>query len=224
MTEDVRRYLHARGITDALIDRFQVGYAPSGHTWLYELPEAREAGLALTSGEATLANRITFPYFYNGEIVDIRGRTLNPREEIKYKSPYHPAYYRWADYPYNANDLAAVRPVITEGEIKTILSVAAGVPTIGLPGMLSWKPAIKLRRAVILFDSQKDPRIRRYVQLAIDKAAREISDPYVATLPLHGRDKTDIDDYILMYGERAYREDVVNLAVQYDTWRQLVRR
>lgn len=221
---EARRFLIRRGFTDDTIERFQVGYCPIGKHPMYRSPIAQEAGLATNTQTGFLANRITFPYFFdNKTITDIRGRSIDPTDNVRYKSPYNDGFYRGADYVYNNHLVCDVDTlVITEGEIKADIATQFGFTTIALPGIMAKRKFIQQQnqRVIILFDSQR--KSRREVATAIKRLAEDIRNPYVATLPLFAKDKQDIDSFILEYGTDSFRDVLVG-ALNYGEWNELQR-
>lgn len=217
-------FLYHRGFTDETIQRFLIGYCPNGKNPLYKDPIGIEAGLALPHDQTGfLAGRITFPYFYNKEMIcDLRGRALDPDEEVKYKSPYQSSYYRGADFLYNNHLAGADTILITEGEIKADLATQIGFPTLAMPGMNTRKTFSQRgdQKVIIVFDSQV--KNQRFVNQAITQLAKSLVNPFVATLPLFGKDKQDIDSFILEYGAATFT-DVINSALPFLEWKQLQR-
>lgn len=205
-----RSYLNRRGITDTQIDTYKIGYCPDSMHILYSHPIIKETGLS-TQRRAFFANRITFPYFYHGIVIDIRARLYSGDGE-KYLSPYKSAYYRGADFAYNVTPAETI--VITEGEIKAI--VADKYNARGLPGIMSPRLAFNApyTKAILCFDSQRN---YEDIHRAIIKQAKRYHNPYIATLPLYKHSKQDIDSYILQYGYASF-ESVLKNAVPYKTW------
>lgn len=219
-----RNFLYSRGFTDDTIQQFLIGFVPNGKSPMYRDQIGIEAGLALPhDSTGFLAGRITFPYFYNKDtIVDIRGRAIDPNEEVKYKSPYHSSYYRGANYLYN-NHLAKNDTIlISEGEIKADLAVQIGYAALAMPGMNNTKTFSQRddQKVIIIFDSQK--KNQHFVNKAIDHVARTLIHPYVATLPLMNKDKMDCDSYILEYGKEAF-DGIIGGALTYNEWKALLR-
>ncbi len=95
-----KAYLTSRGVSQSSIERFEIGYVPSGkevirflESALLSLPKAVEAGI-IAMGEnkrgyyARLAERITFPiYAPNGGIVGFGGRTITDHPAKYINSP-----------------------------------------------------------------------------------------------------------------------------------------
>lgn len=210
-----RDYLHARGITDATIDTLKIGYCPPAVCIYNKHPLAEYAGIG--TFYAHLADRIVFPYLRGETVTDLRGRLWRGDGE-KYLSLKHSAFYRGADFSYLI-DITADDVIITEGEIKAILPVQHGIAAHGLPGMNSYRlPTLtNTRRQVIIFDTQADVRLQRYVNAAVHNLAPKLDTPYVAFLPLRGEEKQDTDSYILRYGIDAFKI-VANNALPYAEW------
>jgi hypothetical protein len=216
-------YLHKRGFTDDMIEELQIGYIPLDMPAHFNSELARDSGLYV-SGKSVLGNRISFPYLVGRSVTDIRARSLDPDEETRYKSPLGSAELRGAVFPYNYR-YSKVDHVVTEGEIKSVLSSKAGIPAVGLPGITSWRAMTSNTQVkqTIVFDSSKIKHSRETVFRAIDKLASKLYNPYVALLPLLGGEKMDIDEFILLKGEEEYRT-IINNALPYHEWAKLQRR
>jgi DNA primase len=226
LTTEAITFLHTRGVTDQTIQDALLGYCPVGKSPLYKGTIAVEAGLGLPHDESgVLAGRITLPYFRDAGVVsDIRGRSITPNEEIKYKSLYNHAFFRGADYPFNYHVRDNKRIILTEGELKAILATQYGYTALALPGMTSWKDGFTQQEdqhVVIIFDSQVKNAL--HVRDAIIRAASKLNNVYIGTLPLFGKQKMDIDQLILEHGIDIFR-DVVNNALPYQIWLQLTER
>lgn len=224
LTGDAYRYVLSRGYTDQTIQDRKIGYCPKESSILYRGSIAKLSGIVTGQETAALGNHVIFPYWMDDTTVtDIRGRNMDADAETRYQSAHGAAYTRGADYPYNYKLLSqSGAVVITEGEIKADIATQAGVPTIGLPGINAWRSAIDSYvtqvRMIVLFDSQRE---MMYINRAIHQLAKRIPDLYVATLPLHGRDKLDCDDYITEFGADSFK-DVVSDAIPYSRWSKLI--
>lgn len=218
-----RLFLINRGFTDETIQKLKIGYAPEGTNPIYKTTIAQEAGIATYAATAFLAGRVTFPYFYDEHtIIDIRGRSIEQNDDLKYKSPYHNVYYRGADYIYNNHLTTAKEIILTEGEIKADIAVQNGFPTGAFPGMLSTRIFNQQpdQKVILLFDSQKNDQMN--INRAINRQAQKLQNPFIATLPLMGKPKQDIDSFILNYGCTTFKI-VLESALPYNEWRQLQR-
>lgn len=211
-----RRYMHNRGITDAMIDKYKLGYCPSSSHTLYMHPLAKEAGYAYNN-KPFLSDRITFPYWFGDKVCDLRGRTIID-DERKYLSLFKSGRYRGALFGFNATPVSK-EEIITEGEIKAVIGMQSGYTIRALPGIRSPRKTsiFASEKQIICFDSQKKNRID--VVKAIHNLALKLPNPYVATLPLMGKEKQDIDSYILSQGIESF-QSVINGAISYNTWRE----
>ncbi len=206
VSKDIRKYLHDRGIDDKIIEQFAIGYCPNTVLDMYKDKIAIDAGLATAKNKPVLANRIVLPYIIDDlALSDMRGRTAI-NEDPKYKSLFGASESRGSIYPYNwkramekGNKEKYI--IITEGEFKSILADVHGFPCVALPGMISWKRAFNVPidwRVIVIFDNS----VRREDKFQIDKAIARVQskllrDIYVATLPLLGNNKQDIDSFLL---------------------------
>lgn len=221
-------FLSRRGFTDNTIERFQIGYCPVGKNPIYKGSLAKEAGLATSADTGFLAGRITFPYFYDETtITDIRGRAIDPFDELRYKSPYNDSFFRGADFPYNYHLRCNKKIILTEGEIKADIATQIQYPAMALPGIMSWRDGLVIdldTEYTMIFDSQRNMRdVRRAIMRIAEKLiSAGVNIPHIGTIPLFGRNKMDIDDLILQYGPEIF-SDVVNNALPYDEWKGLQR-
>jgi DNA primase len=224
LTTKATKYLYQRGFNDKTIQDLQIGYCPEGKSPLYKGMIARDAGLVYPNNTGFLADRITFPYLAdNGMVTDIRGRSMNPDDETKYKSLLGSSYYRGAIYPYNYHLHTEKQILLTEGEIKADIAYQIGIPTMALPGMGIWREGLHQcdnTEFIILYDTQKHNM--HFVRHAIIRTARKLKNPKVATMPLMGEEKQDIDSFILRYGKDAFQM-VIKGALDFDKWYLLQR-
>jgi hypothetical protein len=231
LTGEHRDYLHNRGIDDSAIEQFSIGYCPPTHMKSYESPLAKDAGLVSYSGAPTLSDRIVFPYIADSAVTDMRGRAVH-NEEPKYRSLNHRSYNRGAIYPFNYERAMAMAReqkmvILTEGEIKAIVSDMHGFPTVALPGMLAWKPGFIYSpdtKVVVAFDANADPEDRRRVDKALANVEKRVPRFYVVSMPLLGEQKMDID-YFLLHARGGYSrfKYLVDNAVEYEQYKSLRR-
>lgn len=224
-----RDYLHNRGIDDNSIEFFNIGFCSNARIPLYTEKCAKESGVGFGNGQAFLSNRIVFPYLALDKITDLRGRSVIG-EEPRYKSPYHQSILRGAVYPFNY-DRAMERArkqkllLITEGEIKTIFAHNAGYACVGLPGMTNWRRGCVIDsdiKVVIVFDSNEAEEDRVRVDRAIYNLNKYIPQFSVATLPLLGEYKMDIDTFILHpKGGTARFKTIMDESIEFNTYRRL---
>ena len=218
-------YLQSRGIDDTTIKQRRIGFCPDTHNSLYDAPIAKIAGIS-TGRNSVLQGRIIFPYLTpTGQVADLRGRTL-VEDAVRYKGPFGSAFTRGADeWPYGAETVEGSF-LLTEGEIKTIVATQHGFSAVGLPGINSWKwrtRELAGESVTIVFDSQQDSAINEAVYQAIDKLALRLNECKVATLPLMGQSKMDLDTFVLTRGFQEFKL-ILDKALPYSTWAKLLRR
>ncbi len=225
-------YLRSRGIDERSIELFKIGFCPNSSAPMYTTKTARESGLADSRGTPWLAGRIVFPYIAEGAVTDLRGRSMQPHDDMKYKSLYHGSRARGAVYPFNYDEalkraMASKVLILTEGEIKAVVADQHGFAIMALPGMLSYRPGLVLQagvKLVVIYDnsSRKEDRLR------VDKALRDLYRrvPFfsVVTLPMLDQDKMDVDSYILSDRGGANRlKYMVDNAIEYKRYTELRR-
>ena len=199
-----RLYLANRGIDEKSVEQFEIGFCPHSLIPIYETRAAKEAGLFRMDKIPSLAGRIVFPYRADGEITDMRGRAVGD-EEPKYKSPIHQSYVRGAIYPYNYDFAIALARqkkylLITEGEIKALVAQIHGFPTVAFPGMTAWRPGLIFEsniQPIVVFDNSPSIEDKIRVDKSIAKLYTYLPTLNVATLPLQGENKMDIDSFLL---------------------------
>lgn len=140
-TNEAMSYLKSRGVTDELISKFELGFAPdSSHTIRLlqnenvEMKEALEVGIVKQNENgiyASFINRITFPiHTHTGKIVGFGGRTISnnpakyvnsPQSEIFDKSTLFYGYHLAKKEIFTKNQI-----IITEGYLDVIMLHKAG--------------------------------------------------------------------------------------------------
>lgn len=224
-------FLRTRGIDDTAIELFKIGFCPNSSAPMYTSKTARESGLADSRGTPWLADRIVFPYIAEGVVTDIRGRTMQSDDDMKYKSLYHGSRARGAIYPYNYDAALTLahktkQLILTEGEIKAVVADRYGFATMALPGMLSYRPGLVMQagiQLIVIYDSSNLKEDRLRVDKAIRDLARRIPEFSVVTLPLLGNTKMDVDSFILASnGGGAHRlQHMVDNAINYRKYVEL---
>ena len=134
-------YLYSRGITDELIDKFELGFAPSSDQTLrlrqndqIDPKEALEVGIVKQNENgiyASFINRITFPiYTHAGRLVGFGGRTISgnpakyvnsPQSAVFDKSTLFYGYHLAKREIFTKNQI-----IITEGYMDVIMLHKAG--------------------------------------------------------------------------------------------------
>lgn len=121
-----------------------------------------------------LKNRVLFPYIANGQVVNIRGRTIDG-DSVKYASPSGKAYAGGTPVLYLHDVLSILRQeghlkvILTEGEVKALAPFQAweagllSMPGVSTPGISNLQPEMmdQLRDFTVFlcYDSEerKDP-------------------------------------------------------------------
>ena len=138
-----KQYLTDRGISQSSIERFEIGYVPSGQkvmhfltSALLPLPKAVEAGIIAKSENgqgyyARLVERITFPiYSSSGSIVGFGGRTItnhpakyinSPQTKLFNKSRLLYGYHLAKESIYKSKKI-----IICEGYLDVVMFHQAG--------------------------------------------------------------------------------------------------
>jgi len=139
-----KEYIQKRGISNFLIEKFGIGYAPKSNDTInylklnhYNLPDAIELGVIDTGTNGLYSRfieRITFPiYGINGKIVGFGGRTItghnakyvnSPQTKVFNKSRLLYGYHLAKEFIYKKNEL-----IICEGYLDVIMLHQAGFNT-----------------------------------------------------------------------------------------------
>lgn len=191
-----REYLSARGLTEATIAAFQLGYAPDSwdatSTYLlkngYRQEEIIDAGLAIVSNKSRAGaydrfrNRVMFPIIdHLGRIVGFSGRALASTEQAKYiNSPETVVFSKGSVlYGYDkAHEIARKKDymILVEGNLDVISLHQAGITNAVAPlgtGFTSQQLKLLARvspRLMIVFDAD-DAGISAAERAAIEAAA-----------------------------------------------------
>ncbi len=200
-------YLQDRGLTQKTIDEFQLGFCSTRFYDEYSDSVAEDAGV-VNQNYPALTNRITIPYIANGEITDLRGRTL---DSITYK-PNTPTYMslsgnhsaRGATFLFNHDVIEkGNRILITEGEFKAIVAHQHGFDIVATPGIFGWQKdwssLFKGKEVILVADFDRISGLRSPAYLMAKSLLREIPQLKVALLSLakHTSDgKVDVDSLI----------------------------
>lgn len=197
--ERARLYLKNRGVSDALVKTFGLGFAPNA--WENVTKFLRKKGFSeneLERGGLSLRGRggwydrfrgrLMFPLRnYRGETIAFAGRLLDPEaKEAKYiNSPETPLYTKGATlYGLEVTKEAIRREgsaVVVEGEFDTISSYQAGVANVvAIKGSALTEPQVELlkrftERIVLALDQDAagDAAMRRGIEIA-DRAGLDI--------------------------------------------------
>ena len=91
-------YLYDRGLTKETIEEARLGYHPKGQSIVQALPsslqaggftrdELRDSGLLTVAGRDFHQGRLIIPYVSSGQVLQVRGRALDPAAKAKYQTP-----------------------------------------------------------------------------------------------------------------------------------------
>jgi len=139
-----KEYIHSRGISEFLIEKFEIGYAPKSFDTInflksnhYNLSEAIELGVIDTGQNGLYSRfieRITFPiYGINGKMVGFGGRTItghnakyinSPQTKLFNKSKLLYGYNLAKEHIYKKDQL-----IVCEGYLDVIMLHQAGFNT-----------------------------------------------------------------------------------------------
>jgi len=134
-------YLYSRGITDELIDKFELGFAPESAQTIrllqneqIEPKEALEVGIVKQNENgiyASFINRITFPiYTHAGRLVGFGGRTISGNPAKYVNSPQSAAFDKstlFYGYHLAKREIFTKNQIIiTEGYMDVIMLHKAG--------------------------------------------------------------------------------------------------
>ncbi len=146
---EAKKYLAKRGISDELVVRYRLGFAPDGWDYLikflgdkkgFTLTELERAGLVVAGkGYDRFRNRIMFPLCnHRGQAVGFAGRVMPGADEKsggKYVNTPETELYHKGDLLYGLDlNKAQIKStgfaVIVEGELDSMASFQAGVENV----------------------------------------------------------------------------------------------
>ena len=144
MTQPVLNYLQTRGLTQKIIDDFQLGFCSTDFYDEYSDKLAESAGV-LYQNYPVLTNRVTIPYIVDGKVTDLRGRILDTIFQYRDNTPTYTSLAgnhdsRGATFLFNHDVIEkSDRVIITEGEFKAIVAQQNGFDTVATPGIFGWQ-------------------------------------------------------------------------------------
>jgi len=144
---EARDYLQGRGLDDATIAAFRIGYAPASRTSLkshlaaqgFGVDDMAAAGMVIAGEDIAtpydrFRHRIIFPITdLRGRVIAFGGRALDPDQPAKYlNSPETPLFHKGAMLFNAANARQAAHErgevIVAEGYMDVIALAAAGFP------------------------------------------------------------------------------------------------
>ncbi|MDX6153319.1 DNA primase [Marinococcus sp. PL1-022] len=226
-------YLTARGISEEIIEEFQLGYAPERNNMLvqllekrdYDLEEMEEAGLIFRQESSWQWNdrfrgRVMFPiHNQRGQIIAFGGRALGEGAPKYLNSPETPIFLKHETLYSFSKARQAIRKqdeaVLFEGYMDVIAAWKAGVKNgvAGLGTAFSKRQAEQIRKAtdkaVIAYDGDNAGRTAAWK--TGDILEKQDIDVRVAQFPAD----MDPDDYIQAYGAEAFNAQLSERAVPF---------
>ncbi|MDZ5782960.1 DNA primase [Marinococcus luteus] len=226
-------YLTARGISEEIIEEFQLGYAPERNNMLvqllekreYDLEEMEEAGLILRQESSWQWNdrfrgRVMFPiHNQRGQVIAFGGRALGEGAPKYLNSPETPIFLKHETLYSFSKARQAVRKqdeaVLFEGYMDVIAAWKAGVKNgvAGLGTAFSKRQAEQIRKAtdkaVIAYDGDNAGRAAAWK--TGDILEKQDINVRVAMFPA----EMDPDDYIQAYGAEAFKVQLAERAVPF---------
>lgn len=225
-TPEVTRYLLARGLTEATIEEFRLGYAPGGYEallgWLRRqkasLELAEEADLVLKGEHERLrdrfVDRVMFPISdLEGRTIAFGGRALRADVPAKYLNSRETPIFQKGRTLYGLHLAKRAIPengfaVIVEGYMDLIALHQAGIhnSVAGLGTAFTDQNAATLQRylgkeAYLVFCYDGDSAGMRAVEANASKFESMGVDLRVAALP----EGADPDTYIQQHGSDSFR-------------------
>lgn len=219
-------YFHERGLSDAVIKKFGLGYSPNNYTAFAD--HARNEGFdkdtlaknGLINGESgndRFRDRIIFPIFsISGRVIAFGGRTLRTDAKIaKYvNSPETPIYHKsnvlYGIHLAKNSIISQNECYLVEGYMDVIAMVSAGIPNVvASSGTSLTADQIRMIRrytnnVCILYDG--DMAGIKASFRAIDMLLAEGLDVRVVLFP----DKEDPDSYSKKYSAKALMDFLAN--------------
>lgn len=209
-----RGYLAKRGITDASIERFRLGFAGNANELARHLSGQYDREILLASGlvyarrsdgslQDRFQNRIMFPIQDGaGNVVAFSGRRIDNNQDRKYINSAATAIYKKGDVLYNAHRAAAEgsgRLLLVEGPMDAIRADQAG-----------WRKVVALSGTAL--KPERVMEVSGHVLLVLDgdSAGREASEKHLVALWDAGVDakvislEGDPDSFIREKGPDAF--------------------
>lgn len=218
-----REYARRRGLSDAIIERFGIGYAPPDRHALrhvfadYESPELVEAGLIIVPEETSKSRydrfrgRLMFPIAdRRGRIIAFGGRILDQGEPKYLNSPETPLFEKGRELYGLALAQKGVREqgyvLVVEGYMDVVSLAQFGIENaVATLGTATSEHHIQTlsrltRRIVFAFDGDQAGRraARRALEAGLEKLRDDLTLAFLFLPPEH-----DPDSFVREYGKAA---------------------
>ena len=216
------QYLHSRGLSDALIKHFGLGYAPDGWSALrdhlaskgFSYEQMVTANLVQESRNKkgtfydVFRNRVMVPMLdVSGSVVAFSGRRFDGVNMMKYVNTADTPAFRKGKYIFALNfakDHCAERLILCEGQMDVIALHGAGFPqAIATMGTAITPEQARIMKrytksVVICYDDDAAG------QKADDKAFALLSEVGLETRILKVQNAKDPDEFIRKFGKEAF--------------------
>jgi hypothetical protein len=242
-TPGVQKHLVARGITEAVSWRFDIGYAPNKLLVNHISPgDLQAAGLINPGGFGLVEifrNRLMFPFKMQGssQCVQAQGRSLDPLDPVRW---YHAAnssssgFIDIHDYLFGEHYLNHYSSyvVVTEGPMDTLSLHTLGQPAVGLVGNHNiykhWRKFQGIPKLYLCLD--RDPQTQTHLLDQGAKLQRALPETIVHLVDLPFKspyaskgDPKDPNDWLRLGGTKeAFQEALASSQTIYDraleTW------
>ena len=227
---DAREYLEKRGITEEIINDFQIGLAPKNLDNLTKLLTGKDFSTdilletGLSNQGTTLydlfRNRITFPIHNpQGKPVGFSARIYDNSDEAKYINTRETKIFRKGEILFNyhraQNEARRVKSlIVVEGQMDAIRVYASGIKNV----VATMGTAMTKNHIALL----KKLNVRIILCMDNDNAGEQatitngelLQSAGVETYVLRLSNQKDPDEYILKNGVEAY-QDAVNNAISF---------
>ena len=222
--QEALSYLYTRQMTEESIKHFMLGYAPTYGQTLYNVLKDKgfsvtdmiRLGVVKQSDEGhyydLFSERVIFPITNpKGHIVGLSGRTLNPKDPVKYiNSPETPIFKKGQLLYHYYDALPDIRKtkqvILYEGFFDVISSYQSGIKQgVATMGTALTKDQAKLisqvtKSLIIAYDG--DAAGIKAADYAIPILEKERLNIEILTVP----EKMDPDEFIKSYGPEAYEQ------------------
>ncbi|MDI6452609.1 DNA primase [Peloplasma aerotolerans] len=220
--QEALKYLYNRQMTDELILHFKMGYAPSYGDTLYQVLKDKnyavsdmiKLGVVKQADDGSyydlFSDRVIFPITNpKGDVVGLSGRTLNPKDQVKYINSPETVIFKKGLLLYHFYEaLSEIRMskqvILYEGFFDVISSYAAGVKNgIATMGTALTKDQAKLIKSVtqsIIIAYDGDQAGLKAADQGIPVLEKEGLKVEVLSIP----EKMDPDEFINAYGPEKY--------------------
>ncbi len=219
-----RVYLQRRGVADAMVAEFRLGYAPTGGNALLRLLEQRGYAADLLEASGLVARRdsggfydrfrgrLMFPIMNEaGKVIAFGGRALSDEDQPKYLNSAESPIYHKSRVLFNFHRAREAmrrdgRVVLVEGYMDAIAVFSAGVPNVvascGTSLTLLHVKALTPMVKTVVVNYDPDTAGSAATERSLSTLLEEALDARVLALP----EGQDPDEFIKVRGAEAYRE------------------